>query len=130
MRIYVAHSKEIDYLNELYKPLRNDSFFSDYELILPHENNEYSSNSREFYKSIDLLIAECSEAATGLGIELGWAYDDNKTIYCIHKSDKKISNSIKAVTNNIYEYESVQDMLKLIKRIISCEDEQKGLLKK
>lgn len=37
MKIYIAHSKEIDYINDLYKPLRNDSFFNDYELILPHE---------------------------------------------------------------------------------------------
>ena len=26
-KIYVAHSKDIDYINELYAPLRNASFF-------------------------------------------------------------------------------------------------------
>lgn len=28
MKVYIAHSKDIDYLNELYVPLRNDSFYN------------------------------------------------------------------------------------------------------
>ena len=94
MKIYIAHSKKIDYINNLYKPLRNDTFFNEYELILPHEKCESSSNDRKFYKDIDVFIAECSEPTIGLGIELGWAYDDHKNIYCIYKSGKRISNSI------------------------------------
>ena len=68
----------MDYINNIYIPLREDLFFKDYELILPHEKSENSSNVREFYKGIDVFIAECSELAIGLGIELGWAYDDKK----------------------------------------------------
>lgn len=124
MKIYIAHSKKIDYINELYKPLRNDLFFDDYELILPHEKNMDSSNDRKFYKNIDIFIAECSEAGTGLGIELGWAYDDNKTIYCIYKSGKKISNSIKVVTHNLIEYKNTKEMLEVIKKIIIKEKQK------
>ena len=122
MKIYIAHSKQIDYINELYKPLRDDLFFEESELILPHEKSEYSSNTREFYKSIDIFIAECSEVATGLGIELGWAYDDSKNIYCIYKKGKKLSNSLKAVTNNFFEYENIADMVEIIKEIIKKEN--------
>ena len=121
MKIYVAHSKQIDYINDLYKPLRNDSFFKEYELILPHEESEYSSNTRGFYKSIDVFIAECSEPATGLGIELGWAYDDNKSIYCIYKKGYKISGSLKAVTDNFFEYNSLNEMIEIIKEIVENE---------
>lgn len=124
MKIYIAHSKKIDYINELYKPLRNDLFFDDYELILPHEKNMDSSNDRKFYKNIDIFIAECSEAGTGLGIELGWVYDDNKTIYCIYKSGKKISNSIKVVTHNLIEYKNTKEMLEVIKKIIIKEKQK------
>ena len=121
MRIYIGHSKKIDYINELYEPLRKDAFFDNHELILPHEKDEFSSNSREFYKTIDIFIAECSYAATGLGIELGWAYDDNKKIYCIYKKGKKISGSLKSVTNNFYEYNNRDEMVNTVKSIINEE---------
>ena len=119
MRIYIAHSKNMNYIDELYKPLRRDDFLSNYELFLPHECSEISSNSREFYKTMDIFIAECSESAIGLGIELGWAYDDGKKIYCIYKQGKKLSNSVKVITNNIYEYKDSADMINIIKNIIN-----------
>ena len=118
MKIYVAHSRTINYKEDLYKPLRDDDFFEDHELILPHETSENSSNSREFYKTIDVFIAECSEPATGLGIELGWAYDDSKKIYCIYKAGSKISGSIKAVTDTFYEYSDTVQMVEIVKDIV------------
>ncbi len=117
MRIYIAHSRDYDYLNELYKPLREDIFFNEQELILPHEDSNYS-HTRDFYNDIDLFIAECSYPSIGLGIELGYAYDDNKPIYCIHKKDKNISGSIYAVTNEVYSYSSTEEMVELIKGIV------------
>ena len=117
MKIYIAHSREFDYLNELYKPLRNDAFFNDYELILPHETVD-SNNDRYFYNDIDLFIAECSYPSTGLGIELGFAFDSGKEIYCLHKKDKNISGSINVITNNIFEYESIEELVNIIKDII------------
>ncbi len=119
MKIYISHSREFDYKNELYAPIRN-SIKGD-EIFLPHEENVSIANSREFYKSMDIIIAECSYSSVGLGIELGWAYDDQKTIYCIYKKDKKISNSITAVTNNIIEYIDEEDMIKTIEKIIDIE---------
>lgn len=121
MKIYIAHSKKMDYINDLYKPLRNDSFFKDHELILPHEKSENSSNTREFYKNIDAFIADCSEGATGLGIELGWAYDDNKKIYCIYQAGKHISNSIKLVTDKFYEYSNINEIIEIVKNIVKKE---------
>lgn len=121
MRIYIGHSKKIDYINELYEPLKKETFFNEHELLLPHDESEFSSNTREFYKTIDIFIAECSDAATGLGIELGWAYDDNKKIYCIYKKRKKISESLKSVTNNFYEYNDLSEMVNIVKSIINGE---------
>lgn len=118
MRIYIGHSKKFNYKEELYIPLRNDDFFKSHELLLPHEENASSSNSRDFYKSIDLFIAECSDPGTGLGIELGWCYDDGIDIYCIYRSNKKLSNSIRCITDNIYEYKDSCDMISLVKRIV------------
>lgn len=124
MKIYVGHSKNMDYLNDLYLPIRNDSFFDKYEVILPHEKSEKISNDRDSYKTVDLFIFECSFPATGLGIELGWAYDDNKKIYAIYRSDKKISESVKCVTNDTYKYNDVHDMLNYIKKIIIMNEDE------
>lgn len=117
MKIYIAHSRDFDYLNELYKPLRNDMFFKDYELILPHEQLN-SNNKRDFYNDIDLFIAECSYPSTGLGIELAFAFDSGKGIYCLHKKDKKISGSLNVITSNIFEYDTIEEMINIIKNII------------
>ena len=117
MRIYIAHSRDFDYVNELYLPLKNSEIFKQHELILPHDSDNYK-HDRYFYKNIDLVIAEVSYPSTGLGIELGFLYDDNKPIYCIHRSDKKISSSINVVTNNIYSYSNSDEMLETITRII------------
>lgn len=121
MKIYIAHSKDINYIDELYNPIKESNIYKEHEVILPHEENKNSNNTRDFYKSIDLVIAECSLPATGLGIELGWLYDDNKKIYCIYKKGMKISSSIKAVTNNIYEYNDIEDMMNIINKIVRGE---------
>ena len=121
MKIYIAHSKTINYLDELYNPIKKTDFYKEHEVIFPHEKSTSSNNSRDFYKSIDLVIAECSHRATGLGIELGWLYDDNKKIYCLYKKGNKISNSIRAVTNKIYEYNDIEDMINIIIKIVKGE---------
>ena len=38
MRIYVAHSKKMNYIDELYKPLRNDDFFANLTKIKLESN--------------------------------------------------------------------------------------------
>ena len=118
MKIYVAHSRDFDYQDELYVPLKNSEIFKQHEFILPHDDNNYK-HERDIYKSIDLVIAEVSYPSTGLGIELGFLYDDNKKIYCIHNDNVNISGSINAITKNIYEYENEENMLNIINDIIN-----------
>ena len=117
MKIYIAHSRDFDYINELYLPLKNSGIFKEHDVILPHDGDNYK-HGRDFYKSIDLVIAEVSFPSTGLGIELGFLYDDNKPIYCIHKDNMKISSSINTITKNIYEYKNNEKMLIIINDII------------
>lgn len=127
MRIYIAHSREFDFKNELYVPIRTDEELKGYEIILPHEISNGSSNTRDFYKNIDLIIAECSYPSTGLGIELGWAFDDNTTVYCIHKKGIKLSGSIYAITQNIFEYKDKNEMLEIIEKIVMKNNKKRML---
>jgi hypothetical protein len=123
MKIYIAHAKAYDYINELYKPIRESELSKEHEIILPHELDDKSSTSREFYRSLDLFIGEVSYSATGLGIELGWAYDDEIPLYCIHKEETRIKGSIYAITNNIYEYTD-ETLVDTINHIIKLEKEK------
>lgn len=116
MGIYVVHSKSIDYINEIYKPIRNSEYLKQFDIVFPHEKDSNSYNDRSFYKDFDLVIAEVSEPGTGIGIELGWFYDDNVPIYCISKEGKKVSKSLHSITSNFYTYED--NILELIEDII------------
>lgn len=113
MKIYVAHSKDIDYKSKLYQPLRNCKVLKNEQLIFPHEISKDSYNTRDFYKSLDLFIAEVSIPATGLGIELGWAYDDNLPIYCLYKKGKKPSSSIYSITDQVLEYQNEKELVEI-----------------
>lgn len=115
LNIYVGHSKKINY-HELYTALENNAALKQYNLIFPHKESEQSSNTRDFYKTIDIFVAEVSMAATGLGIELGWANDDKVPIYCFYKEGLKISNSLHVITDNFIEYRDLDDFnIKLTK---------------
>lgn len=119
MKIYIAHSRDIDFINELYKPIKNSVELSNCEFILPHERKQENNNNRMIYKNLDMIIADVSKPSTGLGIELGWANDDNVKIYCIYKKGFKYSSSLKTVSNNFYEYSNELELIDIIKKIIS-----------
>lgn len=121
MRIYIVHPTNMDYQKEIYGPLKNDDFFLEHELILPHEKSAEISNARDDYKNVDLVIAECSQPSIGVGIELGWFYDDEKPIYGFYKSGAKISNAVNVVAKKIIEYQDAQDLIDKIKNIILTE---------
>ncbi len=113
MKIFVSHSKDFDYDNELYKPIRSSSLNSEHEFFLPHEE-ERKINTQDIIKGSDLILAEVSLPATGQGIELGWANILNVPILCISKEGTSISRSLKYITDNFIVYTDSADMLNKI----------------
>lgn len=72
MKIYVGHSSDIDFREELYEPLKSSRIAEEHKLVFPHEDSEELFDSKEFFRDeCDLFIAEVSDSSTGLGIELG-----------------------------------------------------------
>jgi hypothetical protein len=118
MKIYVGHSKDLDYINNLYIPVREVEKEGKDNYYLPHEDSPDSSNKKEFYSDIDLFIAEVSYPSTGLGIELGMAYLYEIPIVCISKTGSKVSSSLKFVTDKFYEYKDNEELKKLIREIV------------
>lgn len=99
-------------------PIRQDPELLEYNIILPHEPGCNNQNTREFYRSLDLIIAEVSYPGTGLGIELGWGFDDGIPIACIYKKEAKISGSLIAVSDRFYQYSTPKELINTIKTII------------
>ena len=118
MKIYFAHATSGDYKNDFYAPLRKDGTLRQHELILPHEDLEHKNNSREFYDKLDVMIAEVSDPSTGVGIELGWAYDAGVPIYAFCREGTKISEAVYAVTENVIKYTDSDDFVKKVNEVI------------
>ena len=112
MIIQLWHLRDSDFSTELYNPIKNSSFFSEHQWIFPHD--WIVVNSRESLKTVDLFIAEVSQPATGLGIELGYASSYGKNILCISKKGSKISSSLRYLTDDFIEYEDIEDMIQKI----------------
>lgn len=122
MKIYVAHSRNFDFQKELYLPIKNNSLNSEHVFIFPHiESGEPFNSKQLFHDGCDLIVAD-SYAATGLGIELGWADFLHIPIACIYKKDAKISGSLKVVSKNFFEYSNSEEMIEQILKAISIID--------
>lgn len=117
MQIYLGHSRGFDYETELYQPIKSNPELSNLNIVLPHDGKT-SYNSPDFYQNLDLFIAEVSYPATGLGIELGWAYDAGVPIVCVSKVGTKVSGSLSVLTNEFYQYHDSAELIKLLKEII------------
>lgn len=113
MNIYVSHSRDFDYKEELYKPLRKSELSKIHNFIFPHENSDNPFPTKDLFqnKGCDLVLAEVSYPATGQGIELGWANLLNIPIICIYKKDHKTSGSLKILTDKFIEYEKAKDLM-------------------
>lgn len=113
MIIQVWHSRNSDYQKELYEPIKNSQIFKQYTWIFPHDWFE-DVNSKVTLKNVDIFIAEVSESATWLGIELWFASVYGKKILCLSKKWVKISSSLSRITKNFIEYNDSHDMIKKI----------------
>lgn len=116
MKIYVGHSTNFDYKNELYKPILESNLVNQNEFVFPHLNKNF--NSKEIIEQSDLFIAEVSFPTLGLGIEIGRAEMNNKKILCIYKEGTKISSSLKYVNVDILSYENEIDLVNKISNYI------------
>ena len=117
MKIYVAHSREIDYAKDLYEPLRKSELNNQHEIILPHEAQGWT-NSKEILKQCSLVIADVTFPSTGEGIEMGWANLFGARIICIYKKGAKPSSSLKAVSEDFVEYSSSEELIQKLTELI------------
>jgi len=119
MKIYFCHSRAFDYKNDLYKPLRESALNNQHEIVFPHEDESSTINTKDVIKNCDVIFAEVSFPATGLGIELGWADIYSTPIVCVHKVGAKISGSLKFIAKDFIEYTDMEDLIEKIEKFLA-----------
>jgi len=118
MRIFVSHSRNYNYVDNLYDPLQNSQLSLKHEILLPHKNDNNIS-TKDIIKNSDLLIAETSFSSTGQGIELGWANLFKVPVICIYKEGVSPPKSLKFITKRFISYKSEEDMTKKLSAFLS-----------
>ncbi|MFC1645178.1 nucleoside 2-deoxyribosyltransferase [Patescibacteria group bacterium] len=123
MKIYISHSKKLNFKEELYQPLRESQLNSEHEFVLPHELYEEATDfvTKDIIKECDVVVAEVSFAATGMGIELGFASAFERPIICIYKKGVHTSGSLKVITDNFIEYTDKEDLIQKLTEVLKDE---------
>lgn len=116
MKIQLWHSRDSNFVEELYTPLREN--FPQIEWIFPHEESGKFVKSEESLQEVDIFLAEVSTPATWLGIELGFSYLYKKRIICLSKEWVKIPTSLKYICSEFVEYSNEKDMIEKLKNIL------------
>lgn len=111
MKIYVSHLRNFDYINQLYRPLKESKL--PVEFIFPHEDSPSTFNSKELFEAhgCDYVLAEVSYPSTGQGIELGWADIFGIPIICVYKTGSSPAQSLSVITDKIIEYGDDLDLI-------------------
>ena len=110
MKIFVTHSSDFDFKNELYDPLRLSKLNTEHDIKLPQEQGK-ETITKDLIKEQDLIIAETSYPSTGSGIELGWADTFDVPIVSIYRKGSDSSSSVRYVTKDHIEYTNSEDLI-------------------
>jgi nucleoside 2-deoxyribosyltransferase len=119
MKIYIAHSGNYDYQNELYEPLKHSPLFAEHQIFLPHEPQNLGTKSKDIIRDADIVVAEVSHPSTGQGIELGWADASGTPVACIYQKDTKYSGSLHFVCTTFISYNTPYEVVDAVRRSIS-----------
>jgi hypothetical protein len=111
MNIYISHSGNYDYENELYKPIKESELADIHRFFLPHEPENINADAKDELKQTDVLVAETSFPSTGQGIELGLANVAGVPIICFYRIGAKPSSSLRFITGKVIEYTDTHDLL-------------------
>ena len=117
MKIYIGHSNDFNFKEELYMPIIESKLNEKVEFIFPHLTTQ-TFNSKEIIEQSDLFIAEVSRPSLGLGIEIGRAEMKNKKILCIYNEKYKKPSSLKYVNVDIFAYKDKEDMVCKLEKYI------------
>lgn len=80
------------------------------------------SRDKEWVKQADIVVAEVTTPSLGVGIELGWAEEWGKKVYCLYRDTdkKKLSSLVDGSPNfHVLRYKTTNDVKNILKRIFN-----------
>jgi hypothetical protein len=113
MKIYIAHSKDFDFQNELYEPIQQSEMGRTHAFFLPHDGTA-EIKTKDIIKNSQLLVAEISYPSIGVGIELGWADAFGVPVVAFYKEGVKPSYSVQFVAHKCMSYKDASELVALI----------------
>ncbi len=81
------------------------------------QEKEMMAKAFEEIDQSDILIAELSKKAIGVGVEVGYAYAKGKRIIYIRKKGAPYSTTVAGCAGEIIEYADVGDLANILQRI-------------
>lgn len=123
MRVYVAcalthATEEFRASVEQFKnSLRQNYEVLDFLGLVTGDAKEVFRHDLDGVKNCDLLIAECSYPATGVGFEIATALYLNKPVLVVAHKDAKVSRLILGIDNPLFtfrRYADISEVLELI----------------
>lgn len=119
VKVYVIHSKDFNFKEELYKPLRESVLNSQYQFVFPHEQGDGLFDSKSLLKNErTLVLVEASFPKIGVGIEVGWANAYERPVIVMVRKGYRLSPSLQSVCDSNFEYEGPEDMTSKLKPIL------------
>jgi len=111
----IQFDKEIEGLKALLKEHNIDLFvFVDKYNFESDEENEMMKVAFEEIDSSDFLIAELTTKSIGVGIEIGYAFANEKPIIYLRKKGAEYSTTAAGCSNTITEYENDLNLVELM----------------
>ncbi len=80
------------------------------------QEKEMMKTAFEEIDSSDFLIAELTTKSIGVGIEIGYAYAKNKSIFYLYRKGSEYSTTASGCSNTIIAYENEQDLVKIMEK--------------
>ncbi|MCB9371083.1 hypothetical protein H6501_05780 [Candidatus Woesearchaeota archaeon] len=124
VRVYVGHSSSFDFKGELYDVLKNSLLSDSFAFVFPHEHSSEPVQTQKILPSCSFMLAEASYPSTGLGIELGFAFDLGVPIIFLVRKGSSVSSSLKVVSDIFVFYEGKADLCDALSSVLR----EQGLL--
>lgn len=123
MKIYLAHSltqAPEDFKTEMIKLrelLKTEHEILEFKGLIDGTPEDVYKHDVECVKTCDLLLAEVSYPAIGLGFEIATAINLNKRILCCAKIDAKVSRLVLGITEPNFTFMRYQNILEILNTI-------------
>ena len=101
-------------ISELKDKLRQDYEILDFIGLEKGTAEDVFEWDTKCVRSCDLLVADCTHPAIGLGIEIGVAIENNKPMLLVAHKDAKIGRMILGITHPKFSFHRYNDSLEVV----------------